>query len=240
MPTRLTFLHPSRSIPITRWRAASRWRTGPSTFAILVFGLWLFGTGEACLVVSGIGVSPWTVLAEGMTLHLPISIGLATFLTSCVVLLLWIPLRERPGLGTISNAVVISIALQVMVMTIPTPSQWWLQLALVIIGIACIGIGSGLYLTTNLGPGPRDGWMTGIHQRTGWPVARVRLCIEATVVIIGWLLGGTVGIGTIVFALCIGLSVGYGLRVAGWLGRATSPAPSDIPDVDEPHPELEA
>jgi uncharacterized membrane protein YczE len=127
-----------------------------------------------------------------------------------------------------------------MVMTIPTPSQWWLQLALVIIGIACIGIGSGLYLTTNLGPGPRDGWMTGIHQRTGWPVARVRLCIEATVVIIGWLLGGTVGIGTIVFALCIGLSVGYGLRVAGWLGRATSPAPSDIPDVDEPHPELEA
>ena len=127
MSSRLTFLHPSRSIPITRWRATSRWRTGPGTFAILVFGLWLFGTGEACLVVSGIGVSPWTVLAEGMSRHLPLSIGLATFITSCVVLLLWIPLRERPGLGTISNAIVISVALQVVSTLLPTPSQWWLR-----------------------------------------------------------------------------------------------------------------
>ena len=240
MSSRLSFLHPSRSVPITRWRASSRWRTGPGTFAILVLGLWLFGNGEAFLVASNLGVSPWTVLAEGMIRHLPLSIGLATLLTSGVVLLLWIPLRERPGLGTISNAIVISLALQVMVLVLPQPSALWLRLAYIVVGIASIGIGSGLYLTTNLGPGPRDGWMTGIHQRTGWPVVRVRLCIEAVVVLIGWLLGGTVGLGTIVFALCIGPSVGYGLRLAGWLGRATAVADPSLPDADEPHPELEA
>lgn len=240
MSSRLSFLHPSRSVPITRWRAGSRWRSGPGTFAILVLGLWLFGTGESLLVTSGLGVSPWTVLAEGMSEHLPMSIGVATFLTSCVVLLLWIPLRERPGLGTITNAIVISLALQVMVLVLPHPSAWWLRIVWVLVGIASIGIGSGLYLTTNLGPGPRDGWMTGVHQRTGWPVVRVRLCIEAVVVLLGWLLGGTVGLGTIVFALSIGPSVGYGLRLAGWLGGATSVAVPTLPDADEPHPELDA
>jgi uncharacterized membrane protein YczE len=143
------------------------------------------------------------------------------------VLLLWIPLRERPGLGTIANAVVIALALQVGVSFLPHPSHVALQLITVIVGIALIGLGSGLYLTTNLGPGPRDGWMTGVHRKTGWPIYAVRLGIEVIVVIIGWLLGGTVGLGTVLFALLIGPSVGYGLMAVGALAGATATTSSD-------------
>lgn len=227
---------PSRSIPLTRWRSeGSRWRTGPGTFAVLILGLWLFGTGEAMLVDAALGNAPWTVFAQGVSVRTGIAIGLATFLTSVVVLLLWIPLRERPGLGTIANAIVIAVALQVMISVLPTPQSFGWRLAQVIAGIALVGIGSGLYLTTNLGPGPRDGLMTGIHERTGVAVTPVRLTIEVVVLGVGWLLGGTVGIGTVLFALLIGPSVGYGLRVVGWLAgaRADEP-PGDV------HPELEA
>jgi uncharacterized protein len=222
-------------VPVTRWRSSSRWRTTPATFAILITGLWLFGVGEAMLVASTLGNAPWTVLAQGLSTRLPISIGVATFLVSAVVLLLWIPLRERPGLGTISNAVVIALSLQVMISVLPQPDGALLRLVFVLAGIAVIGIGSGLYLTSNLGPGPRDGWMTGIHVRTGWPISAVRLGIEVTVVVLGWLLGGTVGIGTVLFALLVGPAVGYGLRVAGRLGGTGS----QVAD-DDGHPELEA
>jgi uncharacterized membrane protein YczE len=180
---------------------------------ILLIGLWLFGTGEALLVVAELGNGPWTVLAEGVTVRTPLSIGSATFVISIIVLALWIPLREKPGLGTIANAVVIAAALQVGVWFLPHPEPLWLRLAFVFTGVALIGLGSGLYLTTNMGPGPRDGWMTGIHHRFGIPVARVRLGIEVSVLILGWLLGGTVGLGTVVFALLIGPSVGWGLRL---------------------------
>ncbi len=231
---------PSHTVPVTSWRSNSRWRTSPGNFALLVFGLWLFGTGEALLITAGLGNGPWTVLAQGLTTKTPLSIGMATFIISVIVLLLWIPLRERPGLGTIMNAIVIAIALQVMVLVLPTdhPDGFLgliTQLAMVLGGIALIGLGSGIYLTTGLGPGPRDGWMTGVHQRTGWPVSRVRLGIEATVLTIGWLLGGTVGIGTVLFALLVGPAVGYGLRVVKSVDRGAA-------DVigDEQHPELEA
>lgn len=234
MRERLRLLSPSHTVPVTRWRSSSRWRTSPGTFAILVIGLWIFGTGDALLVAAGLGNAPWTVLAQGLSTRLPISLGMATFLVSATVLLLWIPLRERPGLGTISNAVVIALALQVMTSLLPHPDPVMARLALVLGGIAMIGIGSGLYLTTNLGPGPRDGWMTGIHIRTGWPISAVRLAIEVTVVVIGWLLGGTVGIGTVMFALLVGPSVGYGLRAAGAIGGATGQV------VDDGSPELEA
>lgn len=187
------------------------------------------------MVASSLGVSPWTVLAQGLSVRLPISIGVATFCLSCVVLLLWIPLRERPGLGTISNAVVIALALQVMVHVLPEPSNVVVRMGMVVLGIAFIGLGSGLYLTTNLGPGPRDGWMTGIHVRTGWPISAVRLGIEAFVLVIGWLIGGTVGIGTVMFALLIGPSVGYGLRLAGRIGGVAGGAV-----IEDEHPELEA
>lgn len=164
-------------------------------------------------MVAELGNGPWTVLAEGVTVRTPLSIGSATFVISIIVLALWIPLREKPGLGTIANAVVIAAALQVGVWFLPHPEPLWLRLAFVFTGVALIGLGSGLYLTTNMGPGPRDGWMTGIHHRFGIPVARVRLGIEVSVLILGWLLGGTVGLGTVVFALLIGPSVGWGLRL---------------------------
>lgn len=189
---------------------------------ILIVGLWLFGTGEGLLVVAGLGVSPWTVLAQGLSIQLPISIGVATFLISVMVLLIWVPLRERPGLGTLANVVVIAVALQFTVEYVPSPSSWLLSLITVLFGIAIIGIGSGMYLTTNLGPGPRDGLMTGIHQRTGWPVAWVRLVLEASVLLVGWLLGGTVGLGTILFALLIGHAVGYSLKLAGVISSLSS------------------
>ena len=240
-------LAPSHTVPVTSWRSRSRWRTTPGTFALLVGGLWLFGTGEALMVSAGLGNGPWTVLAQGLTTRLPLSIGLATFAISLTVLLLWIPLRERPGLGTIMNAIVIATALQVMLLLLPHPDGDGLgmvlvRLAMVLAGIGLIGLGSGIYLTTGLGPGPRDGWMTGIHQRTGWPVSAVRLGIEAVVLVLGWILGGTVGIGTVLFALLVGPSVGYGLRMAAGVDRARPSAgagPAGVTESDV-HPELEA
>ena len=227
---------PSRTIPRTRWRSeGSRWKTGPLTFAVLIIGLWLFGTGEAMLVDATLGNAPWTVFAQGISVRTGIAIGLATFFTSVVVLLMWIPLRERPGLGTLANAVVIALALQVMIDVLPTPELIGWRLAQVLGGIALVGIGSGLYLTTNLGPGPRDGLMTGIHERTGIAVTPVRLTIEVVVLAAGWVLGGTVGLGTVLFALLIGPSVGYGLRLVGWLAGARQ----ELPPGDV-HPELEA
>ena len=227
---------PSRTIPRTRWRSeGSRWRTGPVTFLVLVVGLWLFGTGEAMLVDATLGNAPWTVFAQGISVRTGLAIGVATFFTSVAVLIMWVPLRERPGLGTVANAVVIATALQVMIDILPTPQALGWRLVQVLVGIALVGVGSGLYLTTNLGPGPRDGLMTGIHLRTGIAVTPVRLGIEVVVLAVGWLLGGTVGVGTLLFALLIGPSVGYGLRLVGWLAGA----PSQITG-DDVHPELEA
>ena len=212
------WLAPARSVPVTRWRATSRWKAAPSTLAILLVGLWLFGTGEAMLVDSQLGVSPWTVLAEGVDLQSGIGIGWATLFISLTVLLLWIPLRERPGLGTLANAVIIALALGVTTPLLPEPGAVGWQVIEVVGGIALIGLGSGLYLTCGLGPGPRDGWMTGVHRRTGAPVAAVRALIELSVLVAGWALGGTVGVGTVAFALFIGPAVGYGLRLASWVG----------------------
>ncbi|MGI9196083.1 MAG: YczE/YyaS/YitT family protein, partial [Candidatus Nanopelagicales bacterium] len=192
---------------------------------------------EAMFVDSGLGNAPWTVFAQGVSIKTGIPLGLATFFISVTVLLLWIPLRERPGLGTVANAVVIATALQVMIWVLPSPEGlgWrWLQVA---IGIALVGLGSGLYLTTNLGPGPRDGLMTAVHERTGIAVTPIRLSIEIVVLAIGWLLGGTVGLGTLAFAVFIGPAVGYGLRFVGWVAHARGEVPRE---EDGPHPELEA
>jgi len=205
----------ARTVPTTPWSASgSRWRARPLTLAVLVGGLWIFGTGEAAMVDAGIGVSPWTVLAQGIGERIGISVGAATFLCSALVLLGWIVLRERPGLGTLANAVVIAIAIDAMRPVLPDPQSAPLQLLQVLLGIAAIGVGSGLYLTANLGPGPRDGLMTGLHRRLGFAVGRVRLGIEVTVLSAGWLLGGTVGAGTALFALLVGYAVSLGLAGA--------------------------
>lgn len=184
---------------------------------MLLVGLWLFGTGEALLVASHLGNTPWTVLAQGVSRHSALSIGEATFAISLVVLLAWIPLRERPGLGTIANAVVIAVAIDAMLRVLPQPHAEVGRLVEVVAAIACIGIGSGLYLTTWLGPGPRDGWMTGLARRTGVPIATVRLSIELTALVSGWLLDGRVGLGTVVFALTIGYAVSLSMTALGQL-----------------------
>ena len=140
-------------------------------------GLWIFGTGEAILVAAGIGVSPWSVLAQGISEQTSFTIGLSTFIVGVLVLLFWIPLREVPGIGTISNIILISMSIDVMaplfLSKLPFP-----QIIQALIGVIFVAIGSAFYLTANLGPGPRDGWMTGIQKGTGWPIARVRAGIE--------------------------------------------------------------
>lgn len=206
-------LRGSPTIPRARWTATQAWRPTWGSLSSLLVGLWLFGTGEAFLLAADLGATPWTVLAQGVSVRTGLAIGWTTFLVGCVVLLLWVPLRQRPGLGTLANIVVISVAIQVMDTVLPEPASYGLRLGFVLVGIALIGLGSGFYLTAGHGPGPRDGWMTGLHWRTGWPVGRIRLAIEVSVLVVGWLLGGTVGIGTLLFALLIGQSVALGLRL---------------------------
>ncbi len=210
---RLSSIRLSRDVPAAPWSAPSLWRASPATLAVLLVGLWLFGTGEALLVAARLGTSPWTVLAVGISRHTVLSVGEATLVISLAVLAAWVPLRVRPGFGSIANAVVIALAIDVMGHVLPHPRALGLRLVLVLTGIALTGAGSGLYLTAAMGPGPRDGWMTGLHRRFGWPIAQVRFGIEATALAAGWLLGGTVGIGTALFALLVGWAVALALGV---------------------------
>lgn len=186
-------------------------------FTILIIGLALFGIGDGLLVVAHIGNAPWSVLAQGLSLRTNIALGWWTFIISTIVLLIWIPLRVKPGFGTIANIVVIATFIQITVDLLPTPPSLWGQLTISIIGVLTVGAGSSLYLTCGLGPGPRDGLMTALHYRTGLPVGRVRLFIELVVLSLGWSLGGRVGIGTVLFALFIGYSVSFWLGIVGRL-----------------------
>ena len=213
------FLKPHKTVPITSWRANSRWDLSFSRVAILFFGLAIFGLGDALVVQSNLGNAPWTVFAQGLSLKTGLSLGWATFVTGCFVLLIWIPLRERPGFGTLANIVIISAAIEFGVSVFPLQETLIGGLASALIGIALVGLGSALYITCGLGPGPRDGAMTGIHQRTGVRVGRVRMGIEVTVLIVGALLGGQLGLGTALFALLIGQSVAISF---GIVARLTS------------------
>ena len=206
-------LRGSRTVPRTRFTAPAVWRPTPASLTALIAGLWLFGTGEALLLASHLGAAPWSVLAQGISVRSGAGIGWTTLLVSICVLALWIPLRQRPGLGTVMNILVIALALGVTYPMVSTPDSLIGQLALVFAGVGLIGLGSGFYLTSGHGPGPRDGWMTGLHRLTGWPVGRVRLLIEVSVLVLGWLLGGIVGVGTAIFALLVGQAVALGLAV---------------------------
>lgn len=216
-----SILKPAKDVPITWWSSKDPMepRPKPSTLLILCVGLWIFGTGDAVIVAAGVGNTPWTVLAEGIALMMGRTIGQATFFVSVAVLFLWIPLREKPGIGTILNAILIAVAIEYMLPILPTPEGTFESLLQVIGGIALVGIGSGIYLTANLGPGPRDGWMTGMQRVSGYPIGNVRAAIEISVVIIGWSLGGTIGIGTVIFAVMIGPTVAICLNIAGKIGR---------------------
>ena len=211
-------LRPSRTIPITPWRADSTWSIGGGKhhiqrFLILIFGLFIFGIGDSLLIITGLGNAPWSVLAQGISLNSPLSVGEATFFISLTVLAFWIPLKQLPGLGTLANILVIAVAIEIGLAFIPEVDNLALKYFYIFSGIALVGIGSALYITCGLGTGPRDGLMTGLHYKTGIRVGRVRLGIELTALIIGTLLGGTVGIGTALFALLIGQSVAISLGV---------------------------
>ena len=169
-----SILKPAKEVPVTWWSSTDPMepRPRPSTLLILCVGLWIFGTGDAVIVAAGVGNTPWTVLAEGIALMMDRTIGQATFFVSVAVLLLWIPLREKPGIGTILNAILIAVAIEYMLPILPTPEGAFESLLQVIGGIALVGIGSGIYLTANLGPGPRDGWMTGMQRASDWDKAK--------------------------------------------------------------------
>ncbi len=170
----------------------------------LLIGLFLYGIAISMMVRAGIGVSPWDVLAQGLSLKTGIPFGLITNLVGLVVLLFWIPLRQRPGLGTVLNVLLVGPAAQLGLWLIPQQTEPWVQVALFTAGLLLLAVATGLYIGPRLGPGPRDGLMTGLHARTGWPIWSVRTGIEVTVLIIGWTLGGNVGVGTLAFALLVG------------------------------------
>ena len=211
----LEFIRPAHKVPHTIWSSDTPLTLKPRfvTLLFLISGLWIFGTGEAILIDAGIGVSPWTVLAQGISKQADLTVGMATFVVSVLVLFLWIPLRETPGIGTILNAILIAMSIDAMAPFIPNQTDFIPQIIQASIGIILVGMGSALYLTANLGPGPRDGWMTGVQKKTNWPIGRVRVGIEIIVLSIGIALGGTFGLGTIMFAIGIGPAISMSLGV---------------------------
>ncbi len=170
----------------------------------LLIGVILYGVGCALTVQAGLGVDPWTVLAQGISVHTGIGIGWVASLLGFLVLLLWIPLRQRPGVGTIVNIVLVGTSMQFALWLLPPVTGLLPQLLVLLGGIAMVAVASGLYIGARFGPGPRDGLMTGMHARLGWPIWVCRALVEVTVLVFGWLLGGTVGVGTVLFAALIG------------------------------------
>ena len=204
-----------KKVPIVSWSSDFPLNTRPklTTLIMLVIGLFLFGLGEAIIIGSGSGVSPWTVLAQGISSKTDLSIGMATFLISIFILIFWVPLKQIPGIGTILNAIIIASAIDVTLGFIPKPELIYLKILQASFGILIVGIGSGIYLASNLGPGPRDGLMIGLQQKTNTSIPLIRTIIEITAVTVGWFLGGIVGIGTILFVFGIGPCVGVGLTL---------------------------
>ena len=209
----LVLIFSLKKIPTLSWSSFDELNFKPRiiTLLYLIIGLILFGLGETMLIAANVGVSPWTVLAQGISIKTGYSIGIATFIVSIGVLILWIPLKQKPGIGTILNTIIISIVLDVSLPYLPTPESFFLQALQVFIGVIIVGLGSGFYLISNLGPGSRDGLMTGLQKKTTLPIALIRATIEVSAVVFGFYLGGVVGIGTLVFAFGIGPAVSAGL-----------------------------
>ena len=202
-----------KSVPKTQWSSdiPLNFSPKPLTVLILCIGLGLFGLGESLIITASAGMSPWTVLAEGLSLTTGLSIGALTFLISLGVLLLWIPLKQHAGIGTILNVIIIAAVIEWSLPYLPHPDDYVMKIVQIICGTLIVGVASGIYLIANLGPGPRDGLMTGCQRITKLPIAWVRIFLEITVISIGWSLGGTIGIGTIIFAFGIGPAVSVGL-----------------------------
>ena len=204
-----------KKIPKVSWSSTNPFDLKPklSTLFFLCFGLTLFGLGEGLLIVSFTGASPWSVLAQGISLNVNYSIGVITLFLSIGVLFFWIFLNQKPGIGTILNALIIAVMIDICIKFVPTPGNYLNQLLLAILAVLTVGLGAGIYLVANLGPGPRDGLMIGLQQKTNLPIALVRAVLEITVVSVGWYFGGTVGVGTLLFAFGIGPAVAFGLFI---------------------------
>jgi uncharacterized membrane protein YczE len=202
-----------RQVPRLAWSSASPFnlRPGLLTLFYLNIGLVLFGLGESMLIASGAGVSPWTVLAQGISLHTDWSIGFTTMVVSFAILLLWLPLKQKPGIGTILNALIIAFMIDFSLSWLPSPDLLAGQILQAAAGVLLVGIASGIYLTANLGAGPRDGLMTGLQALTGLPIASIRIALEVSAVALGWYLGGVVGLGTVMFAIGVGPCVAIGI-----------------------------
>ena len=206
-----------KNIPKVSWSSQKPLNLKPkiSTFFFLCLGLALFGLGEGLLIVSFAGASPWSVLAQGIALNINFSIGIVTIFVSIAVLLLWLPLKQKPGIGTVLNAIIIGLMIDVCIKFFPTPENYISQIFLATIAVLTVGLGGGIYLVANLGAGPRDGLMVGLQRKTNLPIAAVRAFLEITVMSVGWYLGGTVGVGTLLFAFGIGPAVAFGLFLVG-------------------------
>ena len=206
-----------KNVPRVSWSSNKPLNLKPkiSTFFFLCFGLTLFGLGEGLLIVSAAGASPWSVLAQGIFLNIGFSIGIVTVVISVLVLILWLPLNQKPGIGTIFNALIIGLMIDVSIKFVPTPESYFSQLFLALLAVLTVGLGGGIYLVANLGAGPRDGLMIGLQKKTNLPIATVRAILEITVMSIGWYLGGTVGLGTLLFAFGIGPAVALSLYIVG-------------------------
>ena len=216
------WLKPSRTVPTTSWSASgSMWKAKPKTIFYLMLGNWLYGTGEAILIKADIGQSPGTVLAQGIQNLTGDTIGWTSFYISIGVMFLWIPLKNKVGIGTVLNIIFVSVAIDVMMPVFPSPDSYAVSVVMVLIGILVIGLGSAFYIPSNLGPGPRDGLMTGLHYRTGLPIGRVRFVIEAAFLLAGWLLGGSVGLGTVLVTVLVGEVVAI---FFGIVSRVSKPA----------------
>ena len=204
-----------KKIPNLTWSSSNPLNFKPNikTLIYLLLGLSLFAIGETLLITANQGVSPWTVLAQGISFQTNLSIGFTTFIVSLIVLILWYPLKQKPGLGTILNIVLISIIIDLTIPILPYPKSLLFQIIQSIIAVFIVGLGSGFYLTANLGPGPRDGLMTGLQSLTNQPIALIRTIIEVSAVGLGFYLGGIVGIGTLLFAFGIGPTVSIGIFI---------------------------
>ena len=197
------------------------WKAKPKTFFYLMLGNWLYGTGEAILIKADIGQSPGTVLAQGIQNITGDTIGWTSFYISIGVMFLWIPLKNKVGIGTVLNIIFVSVAIDVMMPFFPSPDSYAVSVVMVIIGILVIGLGSAFYIPSNLGPGPRDGLMTGLHYRTGIPIGRVRFVIEAVFLLAGWLLGGSVGLGTVLVTVLVGEVVAIFFGIVSRVSKPT-------------------
>lgn len=200
-------------LPKTPWTAESLWSLESRPLLVLCLTFIVVGVGEGLLLLSDLGSAPWTILSQGIALQLNVGVGWTSFLVSLLVMLLWLPLKLRPGIGTILNVAVIALFLGITVKIVPIPTALWLRWAYAIMGVLCFGVGTAFYLTCHQGAGPRDGLMVGICQRFRWKVGIVRTSIEVLVCACGFLLGGTFGIGTLIYALTIGWIVQFTLKI---------------------------